>query len=220
MNHFFPPREPFNSYSHFAGSLIAVVWLVFLMHAAAGSAVWHKISFLIYGVSVILMFLSSTVYHTLNVGSRNKRLFQQIDHIMIYILIAGTYTPLCAIVLDGGWRLGMLLGIWLFAFAGILSKTFWMSAPRWFSTAVYLLMGWVAVIIFPKIGNILPAGFLAWIAAGGVFYTIGAVIYGVNKPNPFPGKFGAHEIWHLFVIAGAFSHFWAVYNYLPNFETH
>lgn len=215
MRHFFPPREPFNTYSHLAGGIIALIWLIFLMQKAAGDPIGHKLAYLIYGVSVVLMFMSSAIYHTLNVGDRNKLLFQQIDHIMIYIIIAGSYTPICAIALDGGWRLGMLLGIWIFALAGVFNKIFWMKAPRWFSTAIYLLMGWIAVIIFPLLWDILPAGFLYWIAAGGIFYTAGAIIYGIKKPNPFPDTFGSHEIWHLFVIAGAFSHYWAIYFYLP-----
>ena len=188
------------------------------MNKAASNPVSHKIAFLIYGISVVLMFLSSTIYHTLNVGDRNKLLFQQIDRIMIYFIIAGSYTPICVIALEGNWQTGMLIGIWAFALAGFLKKVFWMNAPRWFSTAIYLLMGWVAVLIFPLIWNVLPHSFIYWIALGGLFYTIGAIIYGVKRPNPFPDTFGSHEIWHLFVIGGAFSHFWAIYFYLPDFN--
>lgn len=184
---------------------------------AAESPVSYKVSFVIYGISVFLMFLSSGVYHTLNVQNKTEELFRLFDHILIYVVIAGSYTPMCIIALEGAWRWGMLLGIWCFAFAGILKKTLWMSAPRWFSTAIYLLMGWVSVIILPIIWDILPHAFVYWIGLGGVFYTGGAIIYGIKKPNPIPGYFGFHEIWHIFVMGGAFSHFWAIYTYLPNY---
>ncbi|MEX0609756.1 MAG: hemolysin III family protein [Balneolaceae bacterium] len=215
MRHLFPPRESFNTYSHLAGAIVALVWLVLLMRAATETPLSYQVSFLIYGVSVILMFLSSAIYHTLNVSDKYESLFQKIDHIMIYIVIAGSYTPICVISLDGGWRLGMLLGVWIFALAGVLKKTFWMNAPRWLSTLIYLFMGWAAVIIFPQLWDSVPRPFTYWIAIGGLFYTFGAFIYGFKRPNPYPGTFGSHEIWHLFVMAGAFSHFWAIYKFLP-----
>ncbi|MDR9419243.1 hemolysin III family protein [Gracilimonas sp.] len=218
MQTIFPPREPFNAYSHYLGALIATVWLFFLMAEASESSVTHQVSFLVYAVSVILMFLSSGIYHTLNVENKTEELFRLFDHILIYVVIAGTYTPLCAIALQGAWQWGMLLGIWLFAIAGILKKTLWLNAPRWLSTAIYLFMGWASVIILPQVWKLLPQAFTYWIALGGLFYTIGAVIYGIKKPNPIPGAFGFHEIWHLFVMGGAFSHYWAIYKYLPEFN--
>lgn len=144
-----------------------------------------------------------------------EELFRLFDHILIYIIIAGTYTPMCVILLKDEWQFGMLLGIWLFALGGILKKIFWLNAPRWFSTLIYLLMGWVSVIILPMLWEIMPHSFIYWIGIGGLFYTLGAVIYAIKKPDPYPGVFGFHEIWHLFVMGGAFSHFWAVYYYLP-----
>ncbi len=218
MKTIFPPREPFNAYSHYLGALIAAIWLVLLMLKASESPTGHKVSFLVYGISVILMFLSSGIYHTLNVQNKTEELFRMFDHILIYVVIAGSYTPFCAILLEGGWQWGMLLGIWLFALGGVLKKIFWLNAPRWFSTLIYLLMGWVSVIVLPIIWNVLPHAFVYWIALGGLFYTVGAVIYGIQKPNPIPGYFGSHEIWHLFVMGGAFSHYWAIYRYLPDFN--
>ncbi|MGN8225593.1 PAQR family membrane homeostasis protein TrhA [Gracilimonas sp. BCB1] len=218
MKTIFPPREPFNAYSHYLGAFIATVWLFFLMSTAAESPTGHIVAYLVYGISVILMFLSSAIYHTLNVQNNIEEFFRMVDHYLIYIVIAGTYTPLCAIALEGAWQWGMLLGIWLFALAGILKKTFWMNAPRWFSTVIYLFMGWASVIILPMVWKLLPHAFVYWIAIGGLFYTVGAVIYGIKKPNPIPNAFGFHEIWHLFVMGGAFSHYWAIYNYLPPFS--
>ncbi len=218
LHTFFPPREPFNAYSHYFGALIAAIGLFFLMSSAAADPLGYKISFLIYGISVILMFLSSGIYHSLNVQNRTEELFRLFDHIFIYVVIAGSYTPMCVIGLQGGWQWGMLLGIWLFALGGILKKVFWLNAPRWFSTGIYLLMGWVSTIIVPQLWHLVPHAFVYWVGIGGFFYTVGAVIYGIQKPNPIPRYFGFHEIWHLFVLGGAFSHFWAIYRYLPDFN--
>ena len=213
-----PPREPFNTWSHFAGMLIALLWGWFLITKAAGTPVLHQVAFWVYIISVVLMFGSSALYHTLNASDNVLEHFRRFDHILIYVVIAGSYTPTCAIPLEGPWAKGMLIGIWSFAILGILKKTFWMNAPRWFSTVLYLLMGWVSVIIFPIIWDTLPHAFSYWIMIGGLFYTVGAIIYGIKKPNPVPGHFGFHEIWHLFVLGGAFSHFWATgrhYNQAP-----
>lgn len=215
--YFLPAREPFNTYSHLIGAIVAAIWTVALMLNASDSSIWHRVSFLIYGVTVFAMFGSSAIYHSINVSFKREEFFRLIDHIMIYLVIAGSYTPMCVIVLEGEWRLWMLIGIWLFALFGILKKIFWLNAPRWFSTLLYLLMGWIAVIIFPQIWESLPHGFAYWIAIGGLCYTIGAIIYVIEKPDPKPESFGFHEIWHIFVMGGAFSHFWAIFYYLPHF---
>lgn len=213
----FPIREPFNAFTHLFGALVALAGTVLLIVDSTIDPITYKLSFIVYGITVFLMFGSSALYHSVQVSERTEEIFRMIDHIMIYLVIAGSYTPICAIALDGEWRLGMLIGIWIFAVAGVLKKIFWLNAPRWFSTGLYLLMGWIAVIIFPQIWGVLPKGFSFWIIVGGLFYTIGAIIYGLKKPDPAPNWFGHHGIWHLFVIGGAFSHFWAIYNYLPGF---
>ena len=213
----FPVREPFNAFSHFLGAIIASAWLILLMIKGSDDPVSYQASFLIYGITVVLMFGSSAVYHTINVSKKKEELFRLFDHILIYVVIAGSYTPICAILLDGPWRFGMLLGIWLFALGGVIKKIFWLNAPRWFSTLMYLLMGWVSVLIFPKLWDLLPHWFSYWIIIGGLFYTIGAVIYATQKPDFLPDKFGFHELWHLFVMGGAFSHFYAIYHFLPGF---
>lgn len=213
----FPIREPFNAYTHLFGAIVALAGTVLLILDSTIDPVSYKLSFIVYGITVFLMFASSALYHTVRVSERTEEIYRMIDHIMIYLVIAGSYTPICAIALDGEWRLGMLIGIWIFAVAGVLKKVFWLNAPRWFSTGLYLLMGWIAIIIFPQIWDVVPKGFSFWIIIGGLFYTIGAIIYGLKKPDPAPSWFGHHGIWHLFVIGGAFSHFWAIYNYLPGF---
>ncbi len=213
----FPIREPFNAFTHLFGAIVALVGTIILLFDASIDPISYRVAFIIYGITVFLMFGSSAIYHSVQVSFHKEEFFRMIDHMMIYLVIAGSYTPICAIALEGEWRMGMLLGIWIFAVAGILKKVFWLNAPRWFSTGLYLLMGWLAVIIFPQIWNVVPKGFSFWIIIGGLFYTVGAVIYALQKPNPAPSWFGYHGIWHLFVMGGAFSHFWAIYYYLPGF---
>jgi hemolysin III len=137
-----------------------------------------------------------------------------LDHVAIFVLIAGTYTPFCLLALDGGWRWGLLALIWGLALCGVLLKLLWMGAPRWLSVILYLGMGWVAVIAAPALLQAVPAGGMAWVLAGGLVYSAGALVYGFKRPNPIPGSFGFHELWHLFVIAGSACHFWAVLRYV------
>jgi hemolysin III len=132
----------------------------------------------------------------------------------IFVLIAGTYTPFCLLALDGGWRWGLLGLIWCLALCGVLLKVFWMDAPRWLSVALYLGMGWVAVIAAPALFRAVPPGGIAWVLAGGLVYSAGALVYGLKRPNPVPGVFGFHEVWHIFVLAGSACHFWAVLHYI------
>ena len=133
---------------------------------------------------------------------------------MIFVLIAGTYTPFCLLALDGAWRVALLGVIWGLALCGILLKLFWMEAPRWLSVALYLGMGWVGVIAAPALFLAVPTGGMTWVLGGGLLYTAGALIYGLKHPNLVPGVFGFHELWHLFVVAGSSCHFWAVLHYL------
>jgi hemolysin III len=160
----------------------------------------------IFGAAIILLYAASTVYHTVNVSERVSNLMRRIDHIMIFILIAGTYTPVCLMPLRGPWGFGVLTGVWAMAVMGFLIKIFWMGAPRWFSTALYVIMGWLVVIAFvPLIKSISP-GKISLLAAGGVTYTLGAVIYATKWPRfKFP-HFGFHELFHVFVMGGSACH--------------
>ncbi|HYG56491.1 MAG TPA: hemolysin III family protein, partial [Symbiobacteriaceae bacterium] len=139
---------------------------------------------------------------------------RKLDHIMIFFLIAGTYTPYCLTVLRGPWGWSLFGVIWSVALAGLVLKLVWMTAPRWLYTSVYVAMGWLVVIAIVPLVRALPGGF-TWLLAGGLFYTVGAVLYATKWPNPLPRVFGFHEIWHLFVLAGSAAHFWGVYSFLP-----
>lgn len=211
-------REPINSLTHGAGAILSIVGLVLLLNEAViRGSVNQVIAFSMFGLSMVLLYSASSLYHALHVKKKTLELFRKLDHSMIYVLIAGTYTPICLLVLEGSWKWGLFTTIWSLAVIGIIKKFMWMHAPRWLSTLFYLGMGWLAVIIFPTLMEKMPMPFLIWISTGGLAYTLGAVIYGVQKPNPIPQWFGHHEIWHLFVLAGTFSHFWAIYQYLPGY---
>ncbi|TYP93700.1 hemolysin III [Fodinibius salinus] len=211
-------REPINSITHGVGAIAAICWTLFLLYEAINQQLSsHIISFLIFGISMVLLYTVSSLYHALHIKEKTLELFRKLDHCMIYVLIAGTYTPICLLVLEDSWRWGLFITIWGLALIGIIKKFLWMNAPRWLSTAFYLGMGWLAVLIFPTMIDKLPIAFIIWIGIGGIAYSVGAVIYGVKKPNPIPNWFGFHEIWHLFVLAGTFSHFWAIYQYLPDY---
>ena len=139
---------------------------------------------------------------------------RRVDHMMIFVLRAGTYTPFCLLALAGAWREGLPILIWSLALYGIQLKVCWMGASRWLSVALYLGMGWVAVIAAPALFQAVPTGGMAWVLSGGLVYSVGAIVYGLRRPNLVPGVFGFHELWHLFVIAGSACHFWAVLHYV------
>lgn len=208
-------REPVNALTHGLGALGSVAGLILLLNEAISrGSVSQIIAFSMFGLSMILLYTASSLYHAVHVKEKTLELFRKLDHSMIYVLIAGTYTPVCLLALEGNLKWGLFITVWTLALIGIIKKFLWMQAPRWLSTAFYLGMGWLAVFIFPALYDKLPLAFLIWIGVGGLAYSVGAVIYGVKKPNPIPNWFGHHEIWHLFVLAGTFSHFWAIYSYL------
>jgi hemolysin III len=208
-------REPMNGFTHFIGIIFAVIATILLLDISLNPyKPYHLISFSVFGFGMILLYITSTLYHWLKLSEAGILKLRKADHIMIFIYIAATYTPVCIVALKGilGW--GLLISVWFVALAGIIIKIFWMSAPRWLSTFIYILMGWLAVgAIFPLI-NSLQTGAILWLLAGGLFYTIGAVIYALKKPDPFPGVLGFHEIFHLLVLLGTFSHFWMMYRYI------
>lgn len=208
-------REPVNGITHAIGALLGLIGLIMLLYnAIVAESITKIIAFAIFGTSMVLLYTSSSLYHSLQAKERTLEFFRKLDHCMIYVLIAGSYTPVCLLVLDESWRWIIFSAVWLVAFIGIGKKFIWLTVPKWLSTAFYLAMGWVGVLLFPIMAARLPAAFLIWVVAGGLSYTIGAIIYGIEKPNPIPEWFGHHEIWHLFVMGGTFSHFWAFYWFL------
>ena len=199
-------REPFNGISHFLAALLALPGLGALLWLGRGDLP-RQLSLFLYGVSLILMFAASAAYHLVQAGPGALRLLRKLDHTAIYLLIAGTYTPICTAYFTGAWLWGILGAVWALALIGIAGKLFWINQPRWFSVLVYLLMGWLALAGIGEIVRQMPPAAIAWLVAGGVAYSLGAVVYVMKKPDFLPGKFGFHEIWHLFVILGALCHY-------------
>lgn len=199
-------REPVNALTHLFAAIAAFIGTIYLLIMGRGYPL-KEISFLIYGASLVLMFSASAIYHLVKVDTVILQRLRKLDHSAIYILIAGTYTPICLYFFQGFWQWGMVTLIWIMAIAGVTVKLFIINAPRWITAGVYLAMGWTAVMAITEILNNMPPVAIMWMVAGGLFYTIGAIIYISKKLDFIPGVFGFHEIWHIFVILGALSHF-------------
>jgi hemolysin III len=208
-------REPVNGLTHLAGALLACIGLaVLLATATSAGRADQLLAFSVFGFSLILLYTASALYHLLPLSPAGVARLRMADHVTIFLLIAGTYTPFCLLALDGGWQVGLLGLVWGLAFLGVLLKLLWMDAPRWLSVTLYLGIGWVAVVAAPALLRSVPAGGIVWVLAGGLIYSAGALVYGLRRPNPVPGVFGFHELWHLFVMAGSACHFWAVLRYI------
>src|SRR5688572_15985839 len=190
-------REPVNGLTHFFTAIAAVGGLIALLVVGWGNPA-KEVSLAVYGVSVILVFASSATYHMVKARPKVIETLRKFDHSAIYLLIAGTYTPVCFNMLTGFWQWGMLTIIWSLALIGIVTKIFIIRAPRWVSAGIYLLMGWLCVIAINEMLIALPVGALTWLAIGGIIYTFGAVVYMTKIFDFFPGKFGFHEVWHIF----------------------
>jgi hemolysin III len=198
-------REPVNAWSHFVGLLLATAGTVALLQLASSSA--QTVAFSVYGASLILLYGASTVYHALPLPRHRLRPLRTLDHIAIYFLIAGTYTPVALVTLHNPTGLLLLGAAWTIAVAGIPFKIWWLDAPTWISTAIYLAMGYMTLLAAVPLASAVGAGGLAWLVGGGVAYTVGAIIFTRERPDPFPGVFGHHEIWHLLVLVGSGCHF-------------
>ncbi len=205
-------REKFNAISHFSGSVFAIGGLYALI--AKSNTLLKQVSAFIFCITMFLMFFSSALYHTVDAKDEVIKFLRKLDHVMIGLFIAGTYTPLCLISL-GKSKVGFvfLILIWVLAIISVLQSFFWIDAPRWFSTGIYLLMGWVAIFGIKYVYLALSFKGFLWLMIGGFFYTIGAIIYAIKKPN-FGKILGFHEIWHVFVLGGAVSHYIMVYKYV------
>ncbi len=176
----------------------------------------YLISIIIYAASLILLYAASTTYHTFNKSEKINTLLKKIDHMMISVLIAGSYTPICLLVLGGKTGFILLAIVWGIAIVGILIKAFWVYCPKWVSSALYIGMGWTCVLAFTQILNSMSAAAFGWLLAGGVIYTAGGVIYALKLPifNLRHENFGSHEIFHLFVMGGSTCHFIVMYAFV------
>lgn len=210
-------KEPGSAITHFIGMLMAIFAAVpLLIKAAHEPSRIYIISLTIYAASLILLYAASTTYHTFDISAKVNTVLKKIDHMMISVLIAGSYTPVCLIVLKGKTGIILLSIVWSIAVAGILIKAFWVYCPKWVSSVLYIGMGWTCVLAFTQIlNNMSPAAF-GWLLAGGIIYTAGGVIYALKLPlfNNRHKNFGSHEIFHLFVMGGSACHFVVMYAFL------
>lgn len=198
-------KEPFNSYSHLLGVVLSIIGLVALVATASGPR--RVIGFAIYGTSLVLLYAASTIYHGLHVSPRLEDWLRRFDHMAIFVLIAGTYTPVCLVTLRGEWGWSLFAVVWTLAAGGIALKLFFNHLPPLPTAAVYLGMGWLAIFAIGPLVRALPPGGIAWLAAGGVAYTIGGIIYGLRRPDPMPELLGHHGVFHVCVLAGSAAHF-------------
>lgn len=202
-------REPVNGLTHLGGAVASAGGLVALL-ILGWQGIEKIISLLVYGLSLIGLFTSSAAYHLAKVKPKTQQILRKLDHSAIFLLIAGTYTPFCVNAFNGFFRWGLLIVIWSIAFIGILVKIFWVGAPRWLNAAVYVIMGWLCISAIGQMTTALTPFSLGWLIAGGVIYTLGAIVYAAKLFNFAPGNFGYHEVWHIFVLLGAAAHFLAV----------
>lgn len=207
--------RPWSAITHGVGAALGILGTVLLLVRAAlgGLGPWAIVSFAIYGASMIVLYTASTLYHCLRTGVKGRLALRKYDHMSIYLLIAGTYTPLCLVSLRtaGGWGWTLFGLIWGLAIAGMVMTLFWVNAPRWVTSGVYLFMGWLAVIALAPLWRAIGWQGMSWLLAGGVLYTIGGVLYALKWPGRDNPKFGCHEIFHVFILAGSVCHFLLMY---------
>jgi hemolysin III len=200
-------RGVFHQYAFFASIITGAVLILVAPTRKATTAS------AIYAISVSGLFGASALYHRITWRPATRRWMRRLDHSMIYLLIAGTYTPFALLVLDGSLARAVLIAVWGGAILGIGLKMLWPDTPKWLTAAVYVTLGWVAVIAFPQLADSLGITGMALVAGGGVLYTAGAVVYALRRPDPAPAVFGYHEIFHVLVIAAAALQFIAVAAY-------
>ena len=207
-------KDPGSAITHFVGMLMAIFAAIpLLIQAAKERDSVYLISLTVYAISMVLLYAASTTYHTFDISKKVNTILKKIDHMMIFVLIAGSYTPICLLVLDRNIGIPLLMLIWGIAIVGILIKAFWVYCPKWVSSVLYIGMGWTCVLAFGQMLNGLSRAEFGWLLAGGIIYTIGGIIYALKLPifNMKHKNFGSHEIFHLFVMGGSACHFVVMY---------
>src|SRR5438067_3287295 len=198
-------REPFSGLSHLGGAVLSAAGLISLVAISIGKP-WHLTVFAIYGACMVLLYSASAVYHLLPVGPRQIERLRAFDMAAIYLLIAGTYTPICALSLRGAWGWSLLAVVWSIALAGALARLFWRAKPDWLSFVMYLLLGWGCVVVLAPMAAALKLGGMSWLFLGGLCYSVGAVVFATQRPRLWPGRFGSHDLWHAGVLGGSACH--------------
>lgn len=209
-------REPGSAITHFVAMVMAAGAAIPLLMKAAQFGTLYLVAMFIFIASMILLYGASATYHSVNVPASIIKIYRKIDHSMIFVMIAGSYTPVCLLVLERKAGIPLLIGVWAFALIGIAVKFVWINCPKWFSSVIYIAMGWLCLFVFGPILNSLPKAAFGWLLAGGVIYTLGGIIYALKLPifNARHKNFGSHEIFHLFIMVGSFCHFIFMYQYV------
>ncbi len=209
-------REPGSALTHFIAMLLTVGASLPLLIKAGSMGHIYLLAMLIFVTSMILLYGASATYHAVIDRPGIIKILRKLDHSMIFVLIAGSYTPVCILVLPRSSGLFLLVAVWTIAIIGIVFKILWIGCPKWLSSLLYISMGWMAVLVFGPIFECLSPMALAWLIGGGIIYTVGGIIYALKLPifnskHPF---FGSHEIFHIFVMLGSLCHFIFMYQYV------
>ena len=209
-------KDPGSAITHMIAMIFAALCAFPLIYKATFVSPDAIVSMTIFIVSMVLLYAASTIYHSLDISVKVNKLLKRLDHSMIFVLIAGSYTPVCLLVLPRSYGIPMLIYIWSLAVIGITIKIFFIFCPKWVSSVIYIFMGWTCIFAMPAIIRNLSHPAFMWLLAGGLIYTAGGVIYALDLPlfRKLPASFGRHEIFHLFVMGGSLCHFICMYEYL------
>ena len=210
-------REPGSALTHFIAMMMAVFAAVpLLLKAGLTSGMRNFSAMAVFMISMILLYAASATYHTVNLSGNRLKFFRKLDHMMIFVLIAGSYTPVCLIILGNGVGYSLLALVWSIALVGMIINLCWITCPKWVSSVIYIAMGWVCVLVFGQLLESLSTPAFLWLLGGGLLYTVGGVIYALKLPifNSKYQCFGSHEVFHLFVMAGSVCHFIFMYRFV------
>lgn len=204
--------RPYSALTHGVGIVLALLALAVLLHIALSQGAVTITAVSIYAVSMLCLYTASTVYHSLNTGVHGRLFLRKLDHVMIYFLIAGTYTPVCLISLEGmlSGRV-MLIVIWTMAILGSAFTLFWIKMPRLLTSLIYLVMGWTAIFAIYPLHTAMSRMCFWMLLAGGLFYSVGGILYALKWPGRNNRYFGCHEIFHVFIVLGSICHFIMIY---------
>ncbi len=202
-------RHPASGLLHLAGAVSSLLGMIWMLTWTS-----HLLATLVFGCSMVLLYGASSTYHLVHAPAAAMRVLRLLDHSMIYVFIAGSYTPFCLLGVPPSLGIPFAIAMWSMGILGVAVKLFYSGNSRVLRVGLYLIMGWIGAALLPAMYRTLPPGGFAWFVAGGAIYTVGALVYAFKRPDPFPEHFGYHEIWHLFVLGGSGCHFWAISQYV------
>ncbi|MCF0151427.1 MAG: hemolysin III family protein [Firmicutes bacterium] len=216
-NSVFILKDPVSSITHYIAFAAAILLTPALLIHASGKNCDNTalIGLSIFILSMILLYGASGTYHALNLKGWKAKLLKRLDHLMIFVLIAGSYTPICLSLLPRKSGFPLLISVWAFALVGMLVKFFWINCPKWFSSLIYIAMGWLCVFVFPQLWRTLSGPAFGWLLTGGILYTVGGIIYALKPRLLKNAKYwGPHEVFHVFVMMGSACHFVFMFLYI------